>query len=126
MKINPPVKIFDIVIILAAIGLTAVSVFTAYVKPGNTIHVLIEGANQRWVFPLDADETVRVSGPLGDTVVRIQNNEAWVESSPCADHICVGMGRVNFIGAWAACLPNKVFLIIEGSDGLRMPDGTVR
>ena len=107
------VKVFDVVIIMAAIGLTVVAALVAYVKPDDTIHVLIEGANQRWVFPLDADETVRVRGPLGDTVVRIQNNEAWVESSPCDNHTCVGMGHVNFRGAWVACLPNKVFFIIE-------------
>ena len=111
-----PIKISDIVIILLAIALTAVSAFSVYVKPANTVQVLIEGPTQKWVFPLDAEETVSVKGIMGDTVIRISNNEAWVDSSPCDNQTCVGMGHVDYKGAWVACLPNNVYFIIEGSD----------
>ena len=119
MKGKLPIKIPDVVIILLASGLTVFSGFAAYVKPANTIQVLIEGPNQRWVYPLDAEETVSVKGVLGDTVIRIHDNEAWVESSPCDNQTCVAMGHVNFRGAWVACLPNNVFFMIEGSNDLR-------
>jgi hypothetical protein len=114
-------KIADIVIILLSLGVTVFSGFTAYVKPANTIQVMIEGQEQHWVYPLDAEETVNVKGPLGTTIVRIHNNEAWVESSPCENQTCVGMGHVtsDSLIPWVACLPNNVFFMIERSDELR-------
>lgn len=121
MKAKLPIKIPDIVVILLSLGLTAASVFGAYVKPKNTTQVLIEGQSQRWIFPIDAEETVTVKGPLGDTVVRIHENEVWVESSPCDNQTCVAMGHVHARGSWVACLPNNVFFMIEGSDDIRKP-----
>ena len=111
-----PVKFWDIVIILIAVSLTGFSAFSAYIKPQNESYVLIQGTGEEWIFPLDAEETVIVPGPLGNTVIRISNNEAWVESSPCANQICVSTGHIHEQGVWAACLPNNVFLMIEGSD----------
>jgi hypothetical protein len=116
MKVKLPVKTPDFVIILLAIGLTVFSAFTAYVKPENTTQVVIEGANQKWIFPLDAEETVNVKGPIGTTVIKIHGNEAWVESSPCKNLTCVGMGHAHSNGQWVACLSNNVFLIIRGSN----------
>ena len=127
MKRKLTIKIPDIVIILLSLGVTVFSSFAAYVKPQNTTQVMIEGQNQRWIFPLDAEETVKVRGPIGETVIRIHNNEAWVESSPCDNKTCIGMGHVSNTGAWVACMPNNVFFIIEGSDELRkITDTTTR
>jgi hypothetical protein len=125
MKKRLPVKAMDMVMILLALGLTGVSAYATYVKPRNTIQVLINGSGQEWVFPLDANERVVVPGPLGDTIVRIQDNQAWVESSPCTNQVCVAAGHVHAQGDWVACLPNNVFLMIEGKEVRRhVPDGT--
>ena len=113
---KPRIKIPDILIILLSAGLTLFSAFAAYMQPQKTVRVLIQGQRQKWTFPLDAEETVVVSGPLGDTVVRIQDNHAWVESSPCENQTCVAAGHVMRQGAWAACLPNNVLLMIEGNN----------
>jgi len=109
-------KFADVAIILLALALVGLSSFTAYVQPQNSIRVAIQGSDSEWIFPLDAEETVTVRGPLGDTIVRIHGNEAWVEASPCQNQTCVAMGHVNSRGAWVACLPNNVFFLIEGSD----------
>jgi hypothetical protein len=125
IKSRFPVRVLDIVMILLALGLTGASAFAAYVKPQNTIQVLINGSGREWVFPLDADESVAVPGPLGDTIVRIRDNQAWVESSPCTNQVCVAAGHVNAQGEWVACLPNNVFLMIEGKEVRRhAPDST--
>ena len=116
MKEKFPVKIPDIVIIALALGLTGFSAFAAYVKPQQTTQVLIQGQDRTWVFPLDAEETVKVHGPLGITELRIHQNQAWVESSPCDNKTCVASGHIRLRGSWAACLPNNVLLIIEGKD----------
>jgi hypothetical protein len=109
-------KIADIIIILIAAGLTSFSAFSVYFKPQNFSRVLIRGQDREWIFPLDTDETISVRGPLGDTVVRIFDNRAWVESSPCENQTCVAWGYIRRQGNWAACLPNNVLLMIEGND----------
>jgi len=111
-----PVKPWDAVIFSIALVITGFSIFSAYIKPYNSSQVLIEGKNQRWIFPLDADETVDVQGPLGITVIRIHENQTWVESSPCENKICIGAGHLRNNGDFAACLPNNVLIVIEGND----------
>jgi len=113
LRLKPP----DIFIILLAVGLTLFSAYSAYVKPQGTAQVLIRGQGSEWAFPAGAEETVIVPGPLGDTVVRIHGNRAWVESSPCENQTCVASGSVARHGEWAACLPNNVFLLIRGTEG---------
>ena len=83
---------------------------------------MIRGQGREWSFPLETKETVIVSGPLGNTVVRIDDNHAWVESSPCGNQTCVAAGLVTRQGQWAACLPNNVLLIIESAPAMTGED----
>lgn len=76
--------------------------------------VVVEGDGAQWVFPLDAEETVRVRGPLGETVVAVHGGQARVLASPCENQTCVAAGEIHSHGQWVACLPNAVFLRIEG------------
>jgi hypothetical protein len=110
------IKILDITIILLAACLTLSSAYAAYIKPESMARVLIRGHDKEWTFPLETSETITVGGPLGDTVVKINESRAWIESSPCDNQTCVGMGYVSHHGQWALCLPNKVMLIIEGTN----------
>ena len=116
MKEKLPLKFWDVVIILLALALTGFFAFRIYLRPRNVSQVHIKGQDGQWIFPLDAEETVTVSGPMGMTVVRIQHGEAWVESSPCENKVCIAAGHIKRHGIWIACLPNNVFLVIEGKD----------
>ena len=113
------VTMADIIIIALSAGLVVFSGFVAYTKKNTAAQVVIQGPTQRYVFPLDAEETVKVPGALGaNTVVRIHGGEVWVESSPCENQTCVGMGRMNADSwwPWVACLPNNVMFTIENAD----------
>ena len=112
---RPLIKLPDILIILLAGGLTFFSVFDAYLMPRGQVQVLIRGQGGEWAFPVNAEETVTVAGPLGDTVVRIHKGRAWVEASPCENQTCVASGSLVRHGQWAACLPNNVLLMIRGT-----------
>ncbi|MCL1992447.1 MAG: NusG domain II-containing protein [Spirochaetes bacterium] len=111
-------KPFDFAILTLALALTGFSVYSVYFVPRDFAQVLIEGSGLRWVFPLDSTtQTVAVAGPLGDTIVRIQGGQTWVESSPCDNQVCVMTGRLQGQWGFAACLPNHVLLVIQGNDG---------
>ncbi|MCL2764032.1 MAG: NusG domain II-containing protein [Treponema sp.] len=108
------VKIFDIVIILLVASVTFFAAYMAYIKPQGSSQVLIRGQGGEWTYPLNAEERVTVQGPLGNTVVRLFENRAWIESSPCENKTCIAAGSVSSQGQWTACLPNNVLLIIQG------------
>jgi hypothetical protein len=114
--IKPP----DIVIIILGVMLTVYPAIA--LSRDDAARVLIRGPGQSWVFPLNTEETVIVKGNLGDTIVRIHGNEAWVESSPCENKTCVITGHIRKYGAWSACLPNGVLIAIEGKESEEVPD----
>jgi len=114
------IKNFDIIIIVLVTVLTVFAAYIVYMKPQGNQHILIRGQNGEWSYPVNAEATVAVDGPLGETIVRLHGNSAWIESSPCDSQTCVAAGQINKNGQWTACLPNNVLLIISGSE-----DGSV-
>ncbi len=84
---------------------------------GREAVVLIEGQGASWAYPLDADVEVDVPGPLGVTHVQVHGGSAWVSDSPCTNKICISMGHIGRPGTWVACLPNRVFVKVEGREG---------
>ena len=110
-----PFKPLDFLIIGVSSALAALSAFAVYGHSGSAGQAIIQGEGKTWVFPLDAEEKVSVSGPLGKTVVEISGGRSRVLSSPCANQTCVAAGRLSRPGQWTACLPNKVFVYIEGT-----------
>ena len=111
-----PLKPLDFVAVGLSVLLTLSSAFFVYAKPKETAHFVIHGSGRVWVFPMDADETIDVQGPLGTTVVRVHGGDAWVEDSPCDNRTCVAAGHIHEQGQWIACLPNNVFVLVEGSE----------
>lgn len=112
MKFRP----FDYVAFIVALAvLVTVSVYTYAGRSGPT-SVRIEAAGAVWLYPIDEDRNVAVAGPLGDTVVAIRDGAAQVLRSPCPHKICISMGQIRDSGEWIACLPNRVFIRIEGGE----------
>ena len=127
MKEKLPIKLCDIVIILLALGLTGFSAYSIYFQNRGSTQVLVEGqGGRRWVYPLDASVTLPIPGPLGNTIIRIEGNEAWVERSPCDNQVCVAAGKLYARWHFAACLPNAVLVMIEGNNDNGSVDSTTR
>jgi hypothetical protein len=57
-----------------------------------------------------------VEGPIGHTHVVIEGNRVRVTESPCRDKICIAAGWIEHTGEWTACLPNRVFVRVEGGE----------
>jgi hypothetical protein len=110
-----PLKPLDFLIIGVSSVLTALSAFAVYGRSRDAGQVIVRGEGKTWVFPLDAEEEIGVSGPLGETVVEIRGGRSRVLSSPCANQTCVAAGHLNRRGQWTACLPNRVFVYIGGT-----------
>jgi len=111
MKLKP----LDIPVIILATALTVITGLKAYGRGTNSLSVVVKGPDKTWIFPIEAEEHVSVAGSLGETVVKIHEGRAAIVSSPCNGQTCVAAGELNKNGQWAACLPNRVFILIEGA-----------
>ena len=107
------IKPFDWGIIIPLLGAVIVSFFWVYTGTDSRAMIKLKGAGGEWIFPADADETIVVSGPIGDTVIRIHGDETRVISSPCINQSCVAAGAIHLPGQWSACLPNHVMVYID-------------
>ena len=118
-------KPLDFFIIGISSVATAFSAFAVYGDSRDAGQVIVQGEGAAWVFPLDAEEKISVPGPLGETVVEIRGGRSRVLASPCANQTCVAAGHLDRQGQWIACLPNRVFVYIEGTgDGEAPLDST--
>lgn len=119
---------FDFGILIPAFGAVLASFIVVYSGTDTRYSIHLKGEAGEWIFPKDAAETLSVAGPLGDTIVAINNGAARVLSSPCANQTCVASGLIRSPGQWAACLPNRVMVFIgEGTAPANSPadrDGT--
>jgi len=109
------IKLPDILIILLVTGITLYFTYTVYFVPQGSAQILIRGQGSEWTFPVETEETITVTGPLGYTIVRVENQYTWVEESPCLNQTCVASGKISRQGQWAACLPNNVLIMIQGT-----------
>jgi hypothetical protein len=110
-------KPFDVCTIIIMLSVVVFSFFFVYTAENGRSIIALKAQNGEWVFPINADETVLVSGPLGDTIIEIHENGARIASSPCMNQTCVATGIVHSPGQWTACLPNRVMLYISESGG---------
>ncbi|MCL2230041.1 MAG: NusG domain II-containing protein [Treponema sp.] len=110
------IKLVDIIIIMIAACIVFFAVYAAYIKPQDMLNnILIRASEDEWTFPVNAEETIVVTGPLGKTIVRLHNSSAWIESSPCDNQTCMSAGLITKQGQWTACLPNNVLLMMQGT-----------
>jgi hypothetical protein len=114
-------KPFDFVSLFLALAVIFAALIPAYGAAGNKNTINLQGEGGAWVFPRDAEETVAIPGPLGDTVVEIRDGRAKVLSSPCHNQTCVAAGSIRSHGQWVACLPNRVMVSVGGGSGEEKP-----
>lgn len=108
------VRILDAVSILLSMAVLGAFSFYVYAERGGEAALYIQNQSKVWIYPLSKELELDIPGPLGLTHVHIRDGTAFVESSPCRDKICIHMGRISRNGEWVACLPNRVFLRVQG------------
>lgn len=102
-------KLLVVVVILVALS------FLLLLRQDSGGRVVVRSDNKIvFVAPLDRDQRVELEGPLGITVLQIENGAARIVSSPCAHKICIHMGEARHTGDLLACVPNKLVVTIEG------------
>jgi hypothetical protein len=103
----------DRLVLYALLGLGVVLLATTG-SGGSARTAHIEGASTDEVASLREDATFEIPGPLGTTVVAVEDGAARIVSSPCPHDVCVGMGAVDAPGQAVVCVPNRVVVTVDG------------
>ncbi len=77
-------------------------------------YVQIQASGGTYRYSLETNRTINVAGPLGDTIVVIEDGHAHIEDSPCPTKSCTQQKPIADPHTWIACLPNEVLLTIVG------------
>ena len=86
--------------------------------------VVIESGKNIWYYQLDKNKELKIKGNLGESTIKINDGFVLFENSPCPNKLCVQSSAITKNGEWIACLPNGVFVRIEGKDESSELDGT--
>jgi len=84
-------------------------------KEGNIVQIETNGRVYTSV-PLHTNQSLPVPGPLGNTIVVVQDGEVFVTESPCRGKICIRTGHISHNGQLIVCAPNKVVIRITGDE----------
>ncbi len=115
MQRLPPLTRGDVVLIIALlmVGGAWFAIDTWRAPPGCEVEIRSQEGLVA-VLPLDRDVTVRLEGPLGESVVVIEGGEVSMLSSPCPHQLCLRRGRIHKAGSSIVCIPNRVYVLIRG------------
>ena len=82
-------------------------------KDGGLQAVVDFGDGITETLPLDTDHDYLYD--VGDYVVHLQVKDGAVAflDSQCPDHVCEQFGWLDKDGAWAACIPAGVYVVVE-------------
>lgn len=107
-------RLLDALIFIIALVIIALS-FVAFGELGGRPEVHVRSSGKEWVYDLSVDAFATFEGPVGKTTVQIKDNKVRVVDSDCKNKVCIATGWVSRPGQWIICLPNDVFVLIEGS-----------
>ncbi|HPE90175.1 MAG TPA: NusG domain II-containing protein [Spirochaetales bacterium] len=109
------VRWLDALIVALSAALFVCLAVSVYGGPPSSVLVITSGGDE-WIYQLSQDRVIEVPGLIGVSIVGIHDGEAHIDDSPCANRTCVASQPIRRPGEWAACLPNGVFIRIEGEE----------
>ena len=109
------IKLGDYLTLL--LGSICVVMLTAKLWGGDVANkaIIRSGGKIFREVPLSRDQQIEVPGPLGISVINIQQRKARISSDPSPRQYCVRQGWLQLSGEIALCLPNQVSLELTGS-----------
>jgi hypothetical protein len=117
MKLRFRPKFLDIATFLAGAAIVALVSIAIYSGSSDSVSLRITGDSGDWIESLDQTADLQVKGPLGTTVIHVEKGVARIIDSPCKNKLCIAMGAISKNRQWVACLPNNVFVRIQGGSG---------
>lgn len=86
-------------------------------KNADTVVVTVDGVEKLRV-PLSAEGVYSVPLAEGEeNVIAVEGGAVWMQSANCRDQLCVQQGRTRSAGKQIVCLPHRVVVSLERTQG---------
>lgn len=105
----------DWLVVLAAMVLVASLFFTLWGQAPGTSLIIRSGGKVVAEADLAHDRNFEILGPLGTTVVSVENHRVRIARDPSPLQYCVRQGWLTLAGEAALCLPNQVSVELAGA-----------
>lgn len=101
----------DVLLIIILLTISLVSFLRGQIKDKDSVdEFLITHSSGSLHVPTTKDTVLEISGPLGKTIIKIENRSARVLASPCPEKVCIRMGQVRQGSEIVVCAPNRVLI----------------
>ena len=103
-------------VLIAALLLLALALyflFSAGQESGACAVVVVDG-EVAGRYPLSKNGTFPLNG--GTNTLVIEDGYAFLSDATCPDKICVHMGKIRYEGQVIVCLPNRLYVTVEGGE----------
>lgn len=112
---NLRLKLFDIVFVLIFLIVIFVSFFNLFSKKNEkAAELFVQTPSEKFIYSLSKEGIYKFKGLLGESSIQVENGKAKFIDSPCENKNCIQSGEISTHGQWTACLPNGIFINIEG------------
>jgi len=81
--------------------------------PANYL-IIRSDSNTPVTETLRTNRMLHITGPLGESIIEINNGRTRFVSSPCTRQVCIHSGWLSNTGGFSACLPNRISLTLVG------------
>ncbi len=112
---NRGLKAGDWLAILAGMMLVAYLFLTFWGGSKGTSLIIRSGGKIVEETDLTRNRNFEISGPLGTTLVTVENHRVRVSRDPSPRQYCVKQGWLSRAGEAALCLPNQVSVELTGA-----------
>ena len=109
------IKAGDVAIILISSAIIILSL-TSFGRFSGKPEVHVRASGREWIYDISGDTPATFTGPVGETTIEINDGRVHVHDSDCRNKVCIAAGWIRRPGQWIICLPNDVFILIEGAD----------
>lgn len=106
-------RLADGIILGASLAATILVGVRIYSDKGKQAILTIESPEGKWVYSLEEDRSIGIPGPLGETIIVIEDGNVSFVESPCENKTCIAAHSIHDHGEWNACLPNQVIARIS-------------
>lgn len=105
----------DWIVALAGMTLVASLFLTLWGHAAGTTLIIRSGGKVVAEADLTRNRDFEIDGPLGTTVVSVENRRVRIAKDPSPRQYCVKQGWLSHAGETALCLPNQVSVELAGA-----------
>ena len=112
--------------IILGLCIAAILLISSKTIGSGSGYLQVQTHDSTYRYSLSTNREIHVQGPLGDTLIIIEDGKAHIHDSACPTKSCTQQRPIFSARGWIACLPNQVLLTIvgESSEAMEVDDVT--